>query len=334
MSDLSLSVIDQYDISVLRTLKGRGSIILETEQGYKRLIEYKGTSGRLEYMGSLLDYIYEHGLKQVDIILKNKTGSLLSTDECGDKYIITDWFYGNECDVKSKNNVKEGAALLAKLHNITNEGYKTTLMDNNKGIPVAIPVTDNLLAEYEKHNQELRRARGYIRGRKHKSQFEYNVLNNLDEYLDYAMEATGKLHSSDYALMEKSAIDKGSICHGNYNYHNIIFAKNKIAIVNFDKSGSGILIKDLYLYFRKVMEKYDWENAIGHEIIDTYNNVRSIPSKEYELLKIMLMYPEKFWKLVNHYYNSNKAWIPDKNLEKINKVCYQQKRKEEFISHM
>ena len=332
MGDLSLSVIDQYDISVLRTLKGRGSIILETEQGYKRLMEYKGTLGRLEYMGSLLDYIYEHGLKQVDIILKNKAGSLLSVDECGDKYIITDWFYGNECDVKSKNNVKEGAALLAKLHNITENGYKSS---KNIGTPeISIPVTDNLLNDYEKHNQELRRARGYIRGRKHKSQFEYNVLRNLDEYLDFAIEATVKLKTSDYDELEKAAMDNGSICHGNYNYHNIIFAKNKIAVVNFDKSGSGILIKDLYLYFRKVMEKYDWENTIGHEIIDTYNNIRSIPSKEYELLKIMLMYPEKFWKLVNHYYNSNKAWIPDKNLEKLNKVCRQQKRKEEFISHM
>lgn len=334
MSDLSLSVLDQYDISVLRTLKGRGSIILETEQGYKRLMEYKGTSGRLDYMGGLLDYIYEHGLKQVDIILRNRAGSLLSTDECGDKYIVTDWFYGNECDVKSKNNVKEGAALLARLHNITNEGYKTSSAESSSAAFVSIPVTDNLLVDYEKHNQELRRARGYIRGRKHKSQFEYNVLHNLDEYLDYAMAATDKLHSSDYDEMEKKAMEKGSICHGNYNYHNIIFAKNKIAVVNFDKSGSGILIKDLYLYFRKVMEKYDWENTLGHEIIDTYNKVRAIPSKEYDILKIMLMYPEKFWKLVNHYYNSNKAWIPDKNLEKLNKVCHQQKRKEEFISHM
>jgi len=326
VSDLSLSVLDQYDISVLRTLKGRGSIILETEQGYKRLMEYKGTSGRLDYMGSLLDYIYEHGLKQVDIILRNKAGSLLSTDECGDKYIITDWFYGNECDVKSKNNVKEGSALLARLHNITGEGYKAS--------PGAIPATDNLLIDYRKHNQELRRARGYIRGRKHKSQFEYNVLKNLDEYLDFAIEATERLNSSDYNIMEKSAVHKGSICHGNYNYHNIIFVKNKVAVVNFDKSGSGILIKDFYLYFRKVMEKYDWENTIGHEIIETYNKIRPIPSKEYDILKIMLMYPEKFWKLVNHYYNSNKAWIPDKNLEKLNKVCLQQKRKEEFISHM
>lgn len=334
MSDLGLGVIDQYDISVLRTLKGRGATILETEQGYKRLMEYKGTPGRLEYMGSLLDYIYGHGLKQVDIILKNKEGSLLSTDECGDKYIITDWFYGNECDVKSKNNVKEGAALLARLHNITAAGFKDYFNESSKAPPISIPATNNLLVEYEKHNHELKRARVYIRGRKHKSQFEYNVLNNLDEYLSYAMEATAKLLNSDYETLERAAIDKGCICHGNYNYHNIIFSKNKVAIVNFEKSGSGILIKDLYLYFRKVMEKYDWESTIGHEIIDTYNSVRPIPSNEYELLKIMLMYPEKFWKLVNHYYNSNKAWIPDKNLEKINKVCYQQKRKEEFISHM
>ena len=28
-------------------------------------------------------------------------------------------------------------------------------------------------------------------------------------------------------------------------------------------------------------------------------------------------YPEKYWKQLNYYYNANKAWIPDKNVEKL-----------------
>lgn len=329
MSDLGAGVIEQYDISVIKTLRGRGAVILETNQGYKRLMQYNGTYSRLEYINELLEYVSGHGFKNVDLVLRNDNGMLLTNDAAGDKFIITDWFYGNECDVKSRNNVREGAAVLAAFHNITCDG----IMRGDDTVK-PIPQTANLLKEYEKHNQELKRTKGFIRSRRHKSEFEYNVLAHIEEYLGYGIEASGQMRASGYEQLESEAVGRGSICHGNYNYHNIIFAKNKVAVVNFDKSGSGIQIKDFYLFFRKVMEKHEWDIAFGHEIIQSYNRVRSISLQEYDIFKIMIMYPEKFWKLVNHYYNSSKSWIPDKNLEKLRTVCHQQMKKEEFVRSM
>ena len=330
MNDLGAGVIEQYDISVIKTLRGRGAVILETTQGYKRLMEYSGTYSRLEYMSRLMEYIYEHGFKNVDLIMRNKEGMLFSNDNGGDKFIITDWFYGNECDVKSHNNIYESAIALGKLHNITGSNISTFMGSDTD----TMPVTGNLLTEYEKHNHELKRAWGYIRSRRHKSEFEYDVLKHMSEYLNYGNDAYDKMKQSRYELLEEDAIKNGCTCHGNYNYHNIIFAKNKVAVVNFEKSGRGILIKDLYLFFRKVMEKHDWDIHIGHEILESYSHIRPIPTEEYELLKIMLMYPEKFWKVVNHYYNSNKSWLPDKDLEKLKTVYHQQRKKEEFVRSM
>ena len=44
-----------------------------------------------------------------------------------------------------------------------------------------------------------------------------------------------------------------------------------------------------------------------------------------------LAYPEKFWKIVNFYYNSRKAWIPGKNQEKLEKLVAQEKEKQKFL---
>lgn len=52
---------------------------------------------------------------------------------------------------------------------------------------------------------------------------------------------------------------------------------------------------------------------------------------DYIQLYYRLLYPEKFWKIVNFYYNSGKAWIPDKNLEKLEKICEQEQQKTEFL---
>ncbi len=54
--------------------------------------------------------------------------------------------------------------------------------------------------------------------------------------------------------------------------------------------------------------------------------------EEYRQLYYRLAYPEKFWKIVNFYYNSGKAWIPDKNMEKLVKVMQQEKSKQAFLN--
>ena len=44
-----------------------------------------------------------------------------------------------------------------------------------------------------------------------------------------------------------------------------------------------------------------------------------------------LAYPEKFWKIVNFYYNSRKVWIPERNREKLQLVVEQEKEKQAFL---
>ena len=42
-------------------------------------------------------------------------------------------------------------------------------------------------------------------------------------------------------------------------------------------------------------------------------------------------YPEKFWKIVNYYYNRGKAFIPDKNREKLEVLLEQEEQRRDFI---
>ena len=49
-------------------------------------------------------------------------------------------------------------------------------------------------------------------------------------------------------------------------------------------------------------------------------------------LRYRLAYPEKFRKIVNYYYNSGKAWIPGKNMEKLALLQEQEQQKQEFLA--
>ena len=104
------------------------------------------------------------------------------------------------------------------------------------------------------------------------------------------------------------------------------------AIVHFERFSRGNQLEDLYQFARKVMEKNHFDYEILELLLSTYAKQIDISKEDYRYLYVLLSYPEKFWKIVNFYYNSGKAWIPGKNLEKLQKLVDQEKKKQEFLS--
>ena len=102
-------------------------------------------------------------------------------------------------------------------------------------------------------------------------------------------------------------------------------------IINFEKCIYDSPVRDLYLFMRKLLEKSGWSEHIGFELVKAYEKVRPMEKEEYLQLYYRLAYPEKFWKIANFYYNSGKAWIPGKNMEKLGKVMEQEKDKQAFL---
>ena len=91
----------------------------------------------------------------------------------------------------------------------------------------------------------------------------------------------------------------------------------KVCISTFHALGLSILRNSGYTEDRTLMREYQ--------------KIRPLDGQEYLELKLRLQYPEKFWKLANHYFASNKAWLPKKNTEKLFLLKEQQKAKADFL---
>jgi len=323
MNERGTAVLEKYDFKVIRTTRVRGAILCDTNHGLKVLKEYKGTQSRLEFEEELLRKIMDKGIINVDQITPNNQGSLWSTDHDGTKYIVKNWYAGRNPDVGSINDIEESAAILGRLHKVMN-----SIELENK--IYAKPNEITLSEEYRKHTIEIKRARNFIKCKRRKLEFELRVLDCFDQFYQNAMDAMARLNMSVYPQLIRTACDRGTLCHGNYNYHNICLSYEKMGVMNFDKAKVDLQIKDLYNFLRKSMEKNNWSIEMGGKIIEAYNRQRSISPEEMEVLHIMLCYPEKFWKIINYYFNSNKAWISEKNMEKLDTICNQRQLKENF----
>ena len=121
------------------------------------------------------------------------------------------------------------------------------------------------------------------------------------------------------------------ICHGSYNQHNVILDDKSEAIVHFERFSRGNQLNDLYQFARKVMEKNHFGFTQLEDIFNTYGEQIELTTEDYRYMYILFSYPEKFWKIANSYYNTSKAFLSPKYLEKLETVILQETEKHSML---
>ena len=321
MKDYSLNVLEQYEIEVSGTRKVRGAILCDTNAGVLLLREAAVSDKKVPVLEALTTHLTHHGYPRVDSIFLNKEGEFITKAEDGTRYVLKRWFSGRECDVKKEQEVLESVKNLARLHKIM----------KMPGEEVREFAGNDLREEFLRHNRELRKVRAFIRGRTAKGDFENAVLKHFDAMYEWAGTAGERLAESGYERLLQKSRDEGAVTHGDYNYHNVLITPKGMATTNFEHFTNDIQIEDFYYFMRKVMEKYEWNVELARAMLRTYQDIRPLSEEEQEYMAIRLSYPEKFWKLVNSYYHSNKAWIPGKNVEKLQTAIDQTEKKKRLL---
>ncbi len=327
MNDRAVELLEQYDIEVLRTRKGRGAILCETDQGCLILKEYNGNSEKIALQNRLLQQIAKSGTICAEQIIPTREGALYVQDAEGTGYILKTWTDGRECNIFDRGECCSAVRLLAQLHR-----YMKLPADTPDLPPVFCPEK-----EYEKHNRELKRVKKYLKQKGQKTWFEISLFNSFDYFLEQALAVTEEWREYSNALGTAAAeLEAGKVtfCHGDYQYHNILRQNDGWFLVNFEKCLPDDPIRDLYLLLRKLLEKGNWSVSLGSELLEAYRQQSPLAAVSEIDLYYRLAYPEKFWKIVNFYYNSGKAWIPGRNQEKLEKLITQEKEKQYFLDEV
>ena len=319
MNDRAVSLLEQYEIEVNRTWKGRGAILCDSNKGLLILKEYCGPADKVEFQDYLLKHINASGDVRVESILRTKEDEFIVYDQDRVAYIVKTYCDGRECNHRDIEECRQAASVLAKLHRVSDLSGCDILSEQ--------PVY-RADKEYEKHNRELKKVRKFLREKSQKTDFEIYLMKHYDYFMNNALQITDELR---YYAYEEDSYEFPIVCHGDYQYHNIMQTESGSVLLNFEKCVRDYPVRDLYLFLRKLLEKNNWSQTLGDMLLESYNKERTLTERDYKQLYYRLAYPEKFWKIVNFYYNSGKAWIPGRNMEKIEKLFAQEREKQLFL---
>lgn len=337
MNDKSLNVLEHYDISVNKTFKGRGTIICETDAGKFVLKEYKGKTEKLELLDRLQKGI--NPVVKTDSIVRSKEGELYVKENDNNVYILKQHIEGRECNYKSEEDIEAAFRVMAQLHMTFRDMYNIRNDTGQYQLPIFY-----YAREMQRHTTECTHIRNYLKKLKIKNDFERLLLKEYDYFLDKAVSVTQRALAQSKEQYEEYVLANGFYCHGDFQYHNILFISDNesqrgrngrqsanCAVINFEHFAKDTGVRDIYLLLRKICEKNDWSIQKGYQMLDAYQNIRPLNDMEWNSLLLRMEYPEKFWKIANFYYNSRKSWISERNYEKLEKLICQEKNKEQFI---
>lgn len=326
MKEQELQILEQYDVEVNSTRKVRGAVLCDTDKGLLLLRELNISKGRVTVLNRLCDCLYTNGIDRIDRMIANQEQEYVTTAENGTAYVLKRWFFGRECDIRREEDVTAAVANLARLHRILRNRDFTA---DDEAAPVV--TGEDVRQMYARYNREMKKVRAFIRKKVDKTDFELLYLKYYEAMYEPADRARKALETSGYADLLTKSRKEGHYTHGEYNYHNLIMTPRGLATTNAEHFHNDVQMTDLYYYMRKVLEKNQWSVRLGNRMLEAYDRINPIQKTELAFLAISFSYPEKFRKAANSYSRSNKAFLPKKNLEKLEMSVEQTEQRNAFL---
>lgn len=338
MDDKIDEVIKKYPVKVTAKRRIRGAILLEAKEGTYTLVNYRDSARKLLFQEKVKSNLIEKGYLYVDQGIPNENGEYLTKDPMGNRWLMKRWYVGRECNLRDDREILRATKHMAQLHQLMRLEESVDLAKEQEAELLAaqveefVPEAEDFVHLSQRHMREMKRVYNYIRSKRRKNEIELSILNMFSRFYDQAGAAGEHLKEMHYEELLQACRNEQRVIHGSYNYHNILFLDREIATTNFEKAQIGIQITDLYDFLRKIMEKNNWNLSCGLAMIDAYEQVRPLEKQEARLLYVLLLFPEKFWKQINFYYNGKKSWMSLKNYDKLLKLEKQETDRRNFLN--
>lgn len=315
------AILAQYEIEVKQTTKGRGSYICDTDKGKKVLLPFRGSPERGEALKQYLEGLSNYGF-ETELIYANKEEKAVSIDAgTGEKFILKSLQEGTELDSSKVEDMKAAVALLGRYHGLARQMATDTIPEIFQETGVSVTETK------KKHYRELIKIKNHIRTRKKKNEFERQFMEHCVPIMETALSSIQRL---EHLSPQKEAF---CICHGDYNQHNVLRKNGNWYMIHMESITYGLPVEDLANFLRKMMEKNRWDIGLGRNLILEYTKVFPLTDEEYSHLYALMLFPERFWKISNHYMNSHKAWVSQRDIDKLEKVIAQEKNRMDFVEN-
>ena len=303
----------QFGFEIYEMIPMKGVYLIRTSIGNKCLKKIGYGSQKLMYIYKAKEHIINNGFNRIDRNLLTPAGAPFALVN-DDVYVVTEWIDGRECDFRKEDDLELAAKNLAMFHSSA-RGFMP-----EEGVRVRNDI-GRLPYTMEKRVLTLNKMRDIARKNNKKTEFDMLYITNVDFYIKLAQQAMKYLNVDSYYKVCNLALLDNTLCHHDYNYHNILVDKEGLAhIVDFDYCKSEIQVYDLSTLLIKSLKRLDWDIRYAELVLQSYNSIQEVSKDEINILKTLMLFPQRFWRLANRYYYNEANWGEDVFTKKLREI--------------
>jgi len=321
MQVLGKEVADKYGLDVKNIFLHRDMYIIDTPEGRKALKRIPFSEDRLMFVHGAKEHLASNGFGNVDRYVLTLEGRPYFNFENG-CYAMTDFIAGRESDFENDGDVEKASRALAELHRAS-RGYVP---------PDGCRARDELgklPAYFSKRLEDIRKMKR--QAQKKMGEFDRMLLECVDSYYEDGEAAISELAASNYDALVERTREERLFCHHDYAHRNIIIEGKKVHVINFDYCCYELKVYDLANLIRRKMRKCNWDIRKAENILDSYCSVEPLSRDEFVVLKAIILFPQKFWRVANRYYNTRRSWSERSFVERLKEVTAEMGYHKNFI---
>ncbi len=304
-------IMKHWGLTVLDFKKIKDVFKIKTEYGYKNLKVSPLVPQRLLFVHQAVRHLEKKGFDKMYPLIPALNGESYITDSRY-AYTLFDWIEGRQCDFTVLSELSGATRILAEFHQ-KSTGFKPPEHSNMRNR------LDKYLKHFEEHYHDLiifKETALSMPG----DAFADFYLSQVDFFLPMAAQAIAKLKTSCYSDLVTAARDSGCFAHGDPAARNFILTPaDTIFIIDFDSCRLDLPVMDLIKFARRVLKKYHWDFETARILMESYNQIKPISATELEVMKAVLYFPQKFWRMAIRYFHNHDRHSPERALHKFNK---------------
>ncbi|MGI6685106.1 MAG: CotS family spore coat protein [Bacillota bacterium] len=287
-------ILNQYDLKPLRVDPYKLIYRVEAPEGVFALKEIKYPENEFCYIYAAMEHLAAHGFPTINRIIPTNSYYPFAEYQ-GKRYALSRWIMGREADYSRKDDLKTAAKTLALLHKAS-EGFVPPPWEERikwGTWPGSMSGKMKQLIEFK--NQ--------VSLKNHKSLFDRIFLAHVDYYLGECKKALDLFGKGDYARVNEKESSKHFFCHHDFAHHNVIIdEQGRGNVIDFDYCISDLRCHDLGSLMLRVMKRSNWNAKPAIFALKQYHKMRCVSSKETNVIKILLRFPQDFWQVAFAYY--------------------------------
>lgn len=325
MLDISIekNIRKKYNLIINDFAQYKNGHIINTNEGAKILKSCRFGPGTILFVHGAKEHLYINGFKNIDRYLCTADGRPYL--EINDRhYVVTNMMEGEESNFDRNEDVVKASRALAFMHKAS-KGYVPDYSCKKRDELGMVPVY------FVKRLEEIKKQKKLAI--KTKTNFDYLYLKHVDYFYDMGKTVIDAIKDSCYNKIVNICRQNGGFCHHDYTHRNIILGNNKVSVVNFEYCCHELKIYDIVNLLRRKMRKCKWSLDQAMRIIGEYQEIEDINQDEFSIMKLMLQFPQKFWRIGNRYYNGKRSWMGNSLLLNLQEVVDEMEYHSEFMKN-